>query len=79
MQVINAYIYCMLAHDHLRDRMGDKVHIITTYLYEQIKIDGEKGIDPSKYRYIVQQANKFLQQDMVSLTSLHVPIMIYCF
>lgn len=26
--VINAYIYCMLAHDHLRDRAGEKVHIL---------------------------------------------------
>ena len=77
--MINAYIYCMLAHDHLRDRMGDKVHIISMFLCGQIKIDGEKDIDPSKYRHIVEHANKFLQQDMVSLTSLHVPIMIYCF
>ena len=64
---VNAYIYCMLAHDHLRDRMGDKVHIISTYLCGQIKIDEEKDIDPSIYHHIVQQANKFLQQDMVSL------------
>ena len=69
----------MLTHDHLLDRMGDKVRIISTFLSGQIKIDGEKYIDPSKYRHIVEHANKFLQQDMVSLTSLHVPIMIYCF
>ena len=77
--MINAYIYCMLTHDHLRDRMGDKVHIISTFLSGQIKIDGEKDIDPSKYRHIVEHANKFLQQDMVSLTSLHITILIYLF
>ena len=56
----------MLDHDHLRDRAGEKVHIISTYLSGQIKEDGEKDIDPSKYRHIVHHVNTYLQQDMVS-------------
>lgn len=63
--VINAYIYCMLAHDHLRDRAGEKIHIISTFVSGQIKEDGEKDIDPSKYRHIVQHVNTYLQQDML--------------
>ncbi|KAM3197541.1 hypothetical protein ACQJBY_072927 [Aegilops geniculata] len=51
--VINAYIYCMLAHEHLQDRAGEKVHIISTFVFGQIKEDGERDIDPSKYRRIL--------------------------
>ncbi|KAM3388701.1 hypothetical protein ACQJBY_011066 [Aegilops geniculata] len=51
--VINAYIYCMLAHEHLQDRAGEKVHIISTFVSGQIKEDGERDIDPSKYRRIL--------------------------
>ena len=69
----------MLAHDHLRDRAGEKVHIISMFISSQIKEDGEKDIDPSKYRHIVQHVNTYLQQDMVSLTSLSMHIMMYCF
>ncbi|KAE8766831.1 hypothetical protein D1007_61881 [Hordeum vulgare] len=63
--VINAYIYCMLAHDHLRERMGEKVHIISTFVSGQMKEDGEKDICPLKYRHIVQNVNTYLQQDML--------------
>ncbi|XBH66993.1 hypothetical protein VPH35_095444 [Triticum aestivum] len=63
--VINAYIYCMLAHDHLQDRAGEKVHIISTFVSGQIKEDGERDIDPSKYRRIVRHVNCYLQQDML--------------
>ena len=77
--MINAYIYCMLAHDHLRDRAGVKVHIISTFVSGQMKEDGEKDIDPSKYRHIVQHVNNYLQQDIVSLASLSMHVMMYCF
>lgn len=30
-----------------------------------MKEDGEKDIDPSKYRHIVQHVNTYLQQDML--------------
>ena len=56
----------MLAHDHLQDRAGEKVHIISTFVSGQIKEDGERDIDPSKYRRIVRHVNSYLQQDMVS-------------
>ncbi|KAM3317873.1 hypothetical protein ACQJBY_035533 [Aegilops geniculata] len=63
--VINAYIYCMLAHENLQDRAGEKVHIISTFVSGQIKEDGKKDIDPSKYRRIVRHVNSYLQQDML--------------
>ena len=56
----------MLAHDHLQDRAGENVHIISTFVSGQIKEDGERDIDPSKYRRIVRHVNSYLQQDMVS-------------
>ncbi|XP_044351620.1 uncharacterized protein [Triticum aestivum] len=65
LSVINAYIYCMLAHDHLQDRAGEKVHIISTFVSGQIKEEGERDIDPSKYRRIVRHVNTYLQQDML--------------
>ena len=68
----------MLAHDHLRDRAGGKVHIISTFESGQIKKE-EKDIDPSKHRHIVQHVNTYLRQDMVSLTSLSMHIMMYFF
>ena len=37
--MINAYIYCMLAHDHLQIRAGEKVHIISMFVSGQIKED----------------------------------------
>lgn len=77
--MINAYIYCMFAHDHLRERMGEKVHIISTFVSGQMKEDGEKDICPSKYRHIVQNVNTYLQQDMVSLASIYIHIIMYCF
>ena len=79
LQVINAYIYCMLAHDHLRERAGEKVHIISMLVFGQIKEEGGKDIDPLKYRHIVQHVNTYLQQDMVSPASLSMHIMMYCF
>ena len=69
--------YCILAHDHLRDRAGEKVHIISTFVSGQIKEDGEKDIDPSKYRHIVQHVNTYLQQDMVSIASLSMYMMMF--
>ncbi|XP_044318415.1 putative ubiquitin-like-specific protease 1B [Triticum aestivum] len=63
--VINAYIYCMLAHEHLQHRAGEKVHIISTFVSGQIKEDRERDIDPSKYRRIVRHVNSYLQQDML--------------
>ena len=56
----------MLAHEHLQDRAGEKVHIISTFVSGQVKEDGERDIDPSKYRRIVRHVNCYLQQDMVS-------------
>ena len=56
----------MLAHDHLQDRAGEKIHIISTFVSGQIKEDGERDIDPSKYRPIVRHVNSYLQQDIVS-------------
>ena len=56
----------MLAHDHLQDRAGEKVHIVSTFVSGQIKEDGERDIDPSKYRCIVRHVNTYLQQDMVN-------------
>ena len=56
----------MLAHEHLQDRAGEKVHIISTFVSGQIKEDGKRDIDPSKYRCIVRHVNTYLQQDMVS-------------
>ena len=56
----------MLAHDHLQDRVGEKVYIISTFVSGQIKEDSERDIDPSKYRRIVRHVNTYLQQDMVS-------------
>ncbi|XBI41681.1 hypothetical protein VPH35_126116 [Triticum aestivum] len=63
--VINAYIYCILAHDHLQDRAGEKVHIVSTFVSGQIKEDRERDIDPSKYHRIVHHVNTYLQQDML--------------
>ena len=60
----------MMAHEHLRDRAGEKVHIISTFVSGQMKEDGDTDIDPSKYRHIVQHVNTYLQQDMVSIASL---------
>ena len=59
----------MLAHKHLQDRAGEKVHIISTSVSGQIKEDEERNIDPSKYRRIVHHVNTYLQQDMVSFVS----------
>ena len=56
----------MLAHENLQDRAGEKVHIISMFVSGQIKEDGERDIDPSKYRRIVRHVNSYLQQDMVS-------------
>ena len=66
----------MLDHDHLRDRAGEKVHIISTYLSGQIKEDGEKDKDPSKYRHIVHHVNSYLDQDMVSVVSIAIPLIL---
>ena len=60
----------MLAHDHIRDKEGQKIHIISTFVSGQIKQDREYDIDPSKYCHIVQHVNTYIQQDVVSLTSL---------
>jgi hypothetical protein len=57
-------------HDHLRDMVGEKVHIISMCVSGQIKEGREKDIDPSKYRHIVQHVNSHLQQDMVNFASL---------
>ena len=56
----------MLAHDHLKVRAGEKVEIVSTFVSGQIKEDGERDIDPSKYHRIVHHVNTYLQQDMVS-------------
>ena len=69
----------MLAHDHLRDRAGEKVHIISTFVSGQIKEDGEKDIDPLKYHHIIHHVNTYVQQDMVSLVSLSMHIIMDCF
>ena len=60
----------MLAHDHIRDKAGQKIHIISTFISGQIKEDRENDIDPSKYCHIVQYVNTYVQQYVVSLTSL---------
>ena len=70
----------MLAHEHLQDRAGEKVHIISTFVSGQIKEDGERDIDPSKYHRIVHHVNTYLQQDMVSFfVSLSMHIIMDCF
>ena len=56
----------MLAHGHLKVRAGEKVEIVSTFASGQIKEDGERNIDPSKYHRIVHHVNTYLQQDMVS-------------
>ena len=53
----------MLAHGHLQDRAGEKVHIISTFVSGQIKEDGERNIDPSKYHRIVRHVNNGLFLD----------------
>ena len=72
-------MYCMLAHNYLRDRAGEKLHIISTFVSRQMKEDGEKDIDPLKYRHFLQHVNTYLQQDMVSIASLSMHIMMYFF
>ena len=59
------YIACLLMTIY-KNRAGEKVHIVSTFVSGQIKEDGERDIDPSKYHHIVHHVNTYLQQDMVS-------------
>ena len=68
-----------LAYDHLWDRAGEKVHIISMFVSGQMKEDREKDIDPSKYRHFLQHVNTYLQQDIVIIASLSMHIMIVYF
>ncbi|KAI4997702.1 hypothetical protein ZWY2020_053044 [Hordeum vulgare] len=45
--VINAYIYCMRAQEHLRHRARGNVHLETTYVSAILKRDGNLDIAPS--------------------------------
>ncbi|KAI4980099.1 hypothetical protein ZWY2020_016852 [Hordeum vulgare] len=45
--VINAYIYCMCAQEHLRHRARGNVHLETTYVSAILKRDGNLDIAPS--------------------------------
>ena len=69
----------MLAHENLQDRAGEKVHIISMFVSGQIKEDGERDIDSSKYHRIMHHVNTYLQQDMVSFfVSLSMHIIMDC-
>lgn len=63
--VINAYIYCIRAQEHLRHRAGGNVHLETTYISAILKRDGKLGIVPSDHGHIIQRVHNYLQHDMV--------------
>uniref|UniRef100_A0A8R7PJ34 Ubiquitin-like protease family profile domain-containing protein n=2 Tax=Triticum urartu TaxID=4572 RepID=A0A8R7PJ34_TRIUA len=62
--VINAYIYCISAQEHLQNRADGKVHIASTFVSSLFKKD---KIDPATHRHIVKRVNTFLEHDMVFL------------
>ncbi|KAM0909005.1 hypothetical protein ACQ4PT_015072 [Festuca glaucescens] len=59
--VINAYIYCMRACDHLLNRAGDKVYMDKTYISNMLKKDVKI------YRHIIEQTYIYLKHDMIFL------------
>nr|XP_051219340.1 uncharacterized protein LOC127336552 isoform X3 [Lolium perenne] len=65
--VINAYIYCISDRGHLRDRAGGRVHLESTFVSSRLKRHGEREIDPSDHRRIVERMDKYLKNDMVFL------------
>ncbi|XP_037488370.1 uncharacterized protein LOC119366741 isoform X1 [Triticum dicoccoides] len=62
--VINAYIYCISAQEHLQDRVGGMVHIASTFVSSLLKND---EVDWATHRHIVKRVNAFLEHDMVFL------------
>ncbi|XP_037448522.1 uncharacterized protein LOC119318106 isoform X1 [Triticum dicoccoides] len=62
--VINAYIYCISAQEHLQDRVGGMVHIASTFVSSLLKND---EVDRATHRHIVKRVNAFLEHDMVFL------------
>ena len=63
LQVVNAYIYCMRACDHLLDRADGKVYMDKTFISNQLKNDLKV------HRHIIEHSYIYLKYDMVSINS----------
>lgn len=55
--VINAYIYCISACDHLRERPGGKVYLDTTFAVAVLK--------KSEHHRVMKRVHLYLKHDMV--------------
>ena len=59
--MVNAYIYCMSACDHLLDRAGGKVYLENTFVSAVLKKE------QSEHYRVIKRLHIYLKHDMVRL------------
>ena len=79
LQIIDAYIHCISAKEHLKMRTGGSVFLENACISKLIK--EFKFIRDDTLRWVLDRATTYLEHGMVSLSSLHImnSIMDECF
>ena len=70
LQIIDAYIHCISAKEHLQMRSGGSVFLESACISKMIK--EFSSIRDDAPRSVLDRATTYLKHDMVSLSSVHI-------
>ena len=70
LQIIDAYIHCIIAKEHLQMRSGGSVFLENACISKMIK--EFSSIRDDAPRWVLNRDKTYLENDMVSLSSIHI-------